>query len=320
MGVQTLMTSLDLPTLPPERGAASLPPSAWADWHWPAVQERRSATAPQAQPAVHTVPAQPAVDASPAALLQVQGVSLTYTTAQRVVRATHQVSLDVHAADRFVLLGASGCGKSTLLKAMGGFITPSEGRILLDGQPVQGPGPDRVVVFQEFDQLPPWKTVRENVMFPLLAARRMGRAQARERADAMIAKVGLAPFADVHPHQLSGGMKQRVAIARALAMQPRGLLMDEPFAALDALTRRRMQQELLALWEELRFTLVFVTHSIEEALVVGNRIAILSPHPGRVRAELNSHQFDLHSQGSAEFQASAQRIHRLLFETPATHP
>ena len=320
MGVQTLMTSLDLPTLPPERGAASLPPSAWADWHWPAVQERRSATAPQAQPAEHTVPAQPAVDASPAALLQVQGVSLTYTTAQRVVRATHQVSLDVHAADRFVLLGASGCGKSTLLKAMGGFMTPSEGRILLDGQPVQGPGPDRVVVFQEFDQLPPWKTVRENVMFPLLAACRMGRAQARERADAMIAKVGLAPFADVHPHQLSGGMKQRVAIARALAMQPRVLLMDEPFAALDALTRRRMQQELLALWEELRFTLVFVTHSIEEALVVGNRIAILSPHPGRVRAELNSHQFDLHSQGSAEFQASAQRIHRLLFETPATHP
>lgn len=111
-----------------------------------------------------------------------------------------------------------------------------------------------------------------------------------------------------------------MAIARALAMQPRVLLMDEPFAALDALTRRRMQQELLALWEELRFTLVFVTHSIEEALVVGNRIAILSPHPGRVRAELNSHQFDLHSQGSAEFQASAQRIHRLLFETPATHP
>ena len=113
-------------------------------------------------------------------------------------------------------------------------------------------------------------------------------------------------------------MKQRVAIARALAMQPRVLLMDEPFAALDALTRRRMQEELLALWEELRFTLVFVTHSIEEALVVGNRIAILSPHPGRVRAEVNSHQFDLSSQGSAEFQATAQRIHRLLFDEPAS--
>ena len=253
---------------------------------------------------------------SPQPLLQVQDVSLVYATARQQVRATHRVSLDVFEGDRFVLLGASGCGKSSLLKALGGFITPAEGQILLDGQPVHGPGPDRVVVFQEFDQLPPWKTVRENVMFPLLASGQLPRAAARERADAVIAKVGLAQFADAHPHQLSGGMKQRVAIARALAMQPRVLLMDEPFAALDALTRRRMQEELLALWEEFRFTLVFVTHSIEEALVVGNRIAILSPHPGRVRAEVNSHAFDLASQGSEAFQATAQRIHRLLFEAP----
>ena len=115
-------------------------------------------------------------------------------------------------------------------------------------------------MFQEFDQLPPWKTVRDNVMFPLLASRRVGRAEAAERAALYIDKVGLTPFADVHPHQLSGGMKQRVAIARALAMQPRVLLMDEPFAALDALTRRRMQEELLGLWDEFRFTLIFVTH------------------------------------------------------------
>jgi len=258
----------------------------------------------------------------PQPLLQVQDVSLVYATTRQQVRATHRVSLDVFEGDRFVLLGASGCGKSSLLKALGGFITPAEGQILLDGQPVHGPGPDRVVVFQEFDQLPPWKTVRENVMFPLLASGQLPRAAARERADAVIAKVGLAQFADAHPHQLSGGMKQRVAIARALAMQPRVLLMDEPFAALDALTRRRMQEELLALWEEFRFTLVFVTHSIEEALVVGNRIAILSPHPGRVRAEVNSHAFDLASQGSEAFQATAQRIHRLLFEAPpvATSP
>ena len=253
---------------------------------------------------------------SPRPLLQVQDVSLVYATAQQQVRATHRVSLDVFEGDRFVLLGASGCGKSSLLKALGGFISPAEGQILLDGQPVHGPGPDRVVVFQEFDQLPPWKTVRENVMFPLLASGQLKRGDARERADAVIAKVGLEKFADAHPHQLSGGMKQRVAIARALAMQPRVLLMDEPFAALDALTRRRMQEELLALWEEFRFTLVFVTHSIEEALVVGNRIAILSPHPGRVRAEVNSHAFDLASQGSEAFQATAQRIHRLLFEAP----
>ena len=250
-------------------------------------------------------------------LLQIQDVSLIYRTAQQQVQATYRINLDVFEGDRFVLLGASGCGKSSLLKALGGFLTPSEGQILLDGKPVKGPGPDRVVVFQEFDQLPPWKTVRENVIFPLIASGQLNRAEAGERADAMIAKVGLSQFANAHPHQLSGGMKQRVAIARALAMQPRVLLMDEPFAALDALTRRRMQEELLALWEELRFTLVFVTHSIEEALVVGNRIAILSPHPGRVRAEVNSHQFDLSSQGSTEFQATAQRIHHLLFDLPA---
>ncbi|GKS74978.1 ABC transporter ATP-binding protein [Acidovorax sp. SUPP950] len=259
----------------------------------------------------------PSRAADPSALLHVEGVSIDYRTRDTVVRATHRVDFQVHAADRFVLLGASGCGKSTLLKAIAGFIPPSEGRIVLDGQPVTRPGPDRVVVFQEFDQLPPWKTVRENVMFPLLAARRASRAEAAERAALYLDKVGLSRFADAHPHQLSGGMKQRVAIARALAMQPRVLLMDEPFAALDALTRRRMQEELLGLWDEFRFTLIFVTHSIEEALVVGNRIAILSPHPGRLRAEVNCHQFGLHSLGGTAFQATAQRIHRLLFDEPA---
>lgn len=247
-------------------------------------------------------------------LLQVQGVTLEYQSAARVVRATQNISFDVWSGDRFILLGASGCGKSTLLKAVGGFITPREGRILLDGQTVLGPGPDRIVVFQEFDQLPPWKTVRENVAFPLQASRRLGRKEALERADSYIEKVGLSRFANAYPNTLSGGMKQRVAIARALAMEPRVLLMDEPFAALDALTRRKMQEELLALWDDVRFTLLFVTHSIEEALVVGNRIALLSPHPGRMRAELNSHEWDLSSAGSTQFQAAANRIHRLLFE------
>ena len=258
--------------------------------------------------------AQPRHGCDAGALLQVDRVSLEYRTPQRVVRATHQVSFDVHEADRFVLLGPSGCGKSTLLKAVAGFIAPVEGEIRLDGRVVSAPGPDRIVVFQEFDQLPPWKTVRQNVMFPLLASRTLGRKEAGERALHYLDKVGLAKFADVHPHQLSGGMKERVAIARALAMQPRVLLMDEPFAALDALTRRKMQEELLALWDEVRFTLLFVTHSIEEALVVGNRIALLSPHPGRMRAELNSHAFTLDSLGGTEFQATAQRIHHMLFE------
>ncbi|WP_110971711.1 ABC transporter ATP-binding protein [Pseudomonas huaxiensis] len=260
----------------------------------------------------HTASKLSRVDTPP--LLQVDSLSLEYRTAQRVVRATHQVSFDVDKGDRFVLLGPSGCGKSTLLKAVAGFIEPSEGSIRLQGQAVHGPGPDRIVVFQEFDQLPPWKTVKQNVMFPLLVSGTLKRAEAEQRALHYLEKVGLAAFADAYPHTLSGGMKARVSIARALAMQPKVLLMDEPFAALDALTRRKMQEELLALWEEVRFTLLFVTHSIEEALVVGNRILLLSPHPGRVRAEIHSHQYDLHSLGGTDFQASARRIHNLLFE------
>ena len=252
-----------------------------------------------------------------APLLIADGVSLEFGA----TRATHDVSFNVYRGDRFVLLGPSGCGKSSLLKAAAGFIKPAAGSISIDGRTIDGPGPDRIVVFQEFDQLPPWKTVKENVMFPLLMTKRLNRHHAEERALHWIAKVGLNGFADAHPHTLSGGMKQRVAIARALAMQPEILLMDEPFAALDALTRRNMQEELGRLWEELRFTLLFVTHSIEEALVVGNRILMLSPHPGQVRAELNSHQFGLDSAGGADFQAATQRIHGLLFGAPAQgHP
>jgi len=254
---------------------------------------------------------------APQPLLQVEQVSLEYKTPQRRVQATHGVSFDVYPADRFILLGPSGCGKSTLLKAVAGFLQPVAGSIRLDGQTISGPGPDRIVVFQEFDQLPPWKTVVQNVMFPLLAAGRLKRGEARERALHYLEKVGLAAFADAYPHTLSGGMKQRVAIARALAMQPRILLMDEPFAALDALTRRKMQEELLTLWDDIKFTLLFVTHGIDEALVVGNRILLLSPHPGRVRAELNAHQFSLSSHGSPAFQSASQRIHRILFNEEA---
>ncbi|HAT6805101.1 TPA: ATP-binding cassette domain-containing protein [Citrobacter freundii] len=253
-------------------------------------------------------------------LLQVSNVDIEYRTRERQIRATHDVSFDVWPGDRFILLGPSGCGKSSLLKATGGFLTPRSGQISLAETPVSAPGPERMMVFQEFDQLPPWKTVLENVMFPLLASRKANRAQAKETALHFLHKVGLAEFAEAMPHTLSGGMKQRVAIARALAMKPRILLMDEPFAALDALTRRTMQEELLALWEEERFTLLFVTHSIEEALVLGNRILVLSPHPGRVRAELNCHQFTLNDFGSEAFQHAARHIHHLLFPTTGSSP
>lgn len=251
------------------------------------------------------------------ALLTVDRVSLEYQSANAIVRATHGVSFEVLPADRFVLLGPSGCGKSTLLKAVAGFLQPRDGQILLDGAEVRKPGPDRIVVFQEFDQLPPWKTVVQNVMFPLLAEGRLSRHAARARALHYLDKVGLASFADAYPHTLSGGMKQRVAIARALAMQPKILLMDEPFAALDALTRRKMQEELLALWDEVRFTLLFVTHSIEEAAVIGNRVLLLSPHPGRVRAELDTSAFGLESLGGGAFQHTVRRIHQLLFPDSA---
>ncbi|GJE68734.1 ABC transporter ATP-binding protein [Methylorubrum podarium] len=221
-------------------------------------------------------------------LLEVDGVTLRYKTPHHLITATYKVSFDVLPGDRFVLLGPSGCGKSTLLKAVGGYMAPTEGEIRLKGQVVTGPGPDRMMVFQEFDQLLPWKTVKQNVVFALEASGRLTGRAAEERAMAYIDKVNLTKFVDSYPHMLSGGMKQRVAIARGMAMEPDILLMDEPFAALDALTRRRMQDELLALWDETRFTVLFVTHSIPEAIKIGSRILLLSPHPGEVKAELNS--------------------------------
>jgi NitT/TauT family transport system ATP-binding protein len=225
-------------------------------------------------------------------LLQVEGVTLQYRTRDHLVTATYRISFNVQASDRFVILGPSGCGKSTLLKAVGGYIKPVEGAISLNGRPVHAPGPDRVFVFQEFDQLLPWKTVRENIVFALTASGKLTRRDALQRAADYIDKVKLTKFADSFPHTLSGGMKQRVAIARGMAMEPEILLMDEPFAALDALTRTQMQDELLQLWQDTKFTVLFVTHSIPEALRVGNRILLLSAHPGQVKAEINAEHSD----------------------------
>lgn len=245
-----------------------------------------------------------------APLLQVEEVTLQYRTRERLVTATYRVTFAVHQADRFVMLGPSGCGKSTLLKAVAGFIRPVEGRMLLNGAAIEGPGPDRVVVFQEFDQLLPWKTVKENIVFALAATGRLPRRQAAERAMHFLAKVRLTDFAHSYPHTLSGGMKQRVAIARAMAVEPQILLMDEPFAALDALSRVRMQEELLQLWDDTRFTVLFVTHSIEEAIRVGTRILLLTPHPGRVRAEVPGGVDQLDAEGKR----LSARIHELLFD------
>jgi NitT/TauT family transport system ATP-binding protein len=244
-------------------------------------------------------------------LVEAKGVTLQYKTRDHLVTATYRVDFSVLRSDRFILLGPSGCGKSTLLKAVGGYLQPTEGEIRLKGKPVIKPGPDRMMVFQEFDQLLPWKTVLQNVMFPLVSSGKFGRRQAKERALHYINKVRLTNFANSYPHTLSGGMKQRVAIARGMAMEPDVLLMDEPFAALDALTRVRMQDELLALWDETKFTVIFVTHSIAEAVKIGNRILLMSPHPGQVKAELNS--VPRGAEASIAATELQNRIHDLLF-------
>jgi NitT/TauT family transport system ATP-binding protein len=250
------------------------------------------------------------LNASSAPLLDVRSVTLQYKTPNARITATYRVDFSVMRSDRFVVLGPSGCGKSTLLKAVGGYLTPTEGEIRLKGELVRRPGPDRMMVFQEFDQLLPWRTVRQNVAFPLVVSGKLPKGAANDKAMEVIEKVKLTKFADSFPHTLSGGMKQRVAIARGMAMEPDVLLMDEPFAALDALTRRKMQDELLQLWDDTRFTVLFVTHSIAEAIKIGSRILLMSPHPGQVKAEMNS----LPRESDGELAHALERkIHDMLF-------
>ena len=280
------------------------------------IEDYRMTAAALSGPA-HSVAPPRCEKAQAVPLLSVNGVTLQYKTRDQLVTATYRVSFDVYAGDRFVLLGPSGCGKSSLLKAVGGFIEPVEGSLELAGKAIGKPGPDRMMVFQEFDQLLPWKTVRQNIVYPMQVSGRFDKAKIGVQVERLLQATNLTRFADAYPHTLSGGMKQRVAIARAMAMEPAMLLMDEPFAALDALTRQSMQAELLSLWEQTRFTMLFVTHSIAEALIVGTRILLLSPHPGQVRAELDASDVDLASMGSERFAALNNRISKLLFNSAA---
>jgi NitT/TauT family transport system ATP-binding protein len=228
--------------------------------------------------------------------------------------ALDDVSLDIADGTFLSLVGPSGSGKSTLLDLLGGLATPTSGDVLIDGEPVRGPGLDRGVVFQQY-ALFPWRTARANVEFGLEGGS-LGKRQRAERAREYLALVGLSGFEDRYPHELSGGMKQRVAIARSLAYDPAVLLMDEPFAALDAQTREQLQEELLRIWRRTGKTIVFITHGIDEAVYLGQQVAVLTSRPGRLKAvvdvDLGDRTGDVRS--GPEFGRQRHRLWELLHD------
>lgn len=245
--------------------------------------------------------------------LEVKHLGKEFETRNGTVTALKDINFKAHRREFTCVIGPSGCGKSTLIRILAGLETPTTGEMLLNGEPVQGPGPDRGMVFQGYT-LFPWLSVKRNVMFSLLQAGH-SRANAEEQAMQWIDLVGLAKFADVYPHQLSGGMKQRVAIARALANQPKILLMDEPFGALDPQTRCRMQGHLMEIWQNIDITILFITHDLDEAIYLADRILVLKAHPGEVEEVIevpvpqprHPDQFL-----SEEFLATRQRLEQLI--------
>lgn len=213
-------------------------------------------------------------------ILEVKNLHKRYQSSQGETEALRNINFKVHRREFVCVIGASGCGKSTLIRTLAGLEKQSSGEVLLDGKPVDGPGRDRGMVFQGYS-LFPWLTVKKNVMFgPEMSG--LGHDTAEREARQWLELVGLTKFADSYPHQLSGGMRQRVAIARALVNQPRILLMDEPFGALDAQTRCKMQSHLLDIWRNIDITILFITHDLDEAIYLADRILVLKPHPGEV--------------------------------------
>jgi NitT/TauT family transport system ATP-binding protein len=254
-----------------------------------------------------------AIGVNAAAQIVIDRLSHVYRPVRgRPVQALDAVSLEVHDREFLALLGPSGCGKSTLLYLVGGFLPVEDGDIRVAGRRVAGPGPDRGIVFQHF-ALFPWKTVLQNVLYGL-EKQGMPRDERRDRARAFIELVGLGGFEDSYPAQLSGGMKQRAAIARTLAIDPKILLMDEPFGALDAQTRSLMQAELLRIWQRSRKTVIFVTHDVHEAVFLAERIAVMSARPGRIKeiVETRLDRDDPEVQRSPAFVETVDRVWNLV--------
>ena len=216
-------------------------------------------------------------------IVDIKGVSKVFKLQDQTIHALSDASLRIAKGEFVCLIGASGCGKSTLLRIIAGFEQPSSGQALMWGKPIDGPDPGRGMVFQDY-ALFPWLSVRDNIGFGP-AARGLSRGEVTAIVDKFVELVGLARFASAYPHQLSGGMKQRVAIARVLANDAEIVLMDEPFGALDAMTRERLQDELLEIWQRTKLTVVFVTHSIEEAIFLANRVVVMTPGPGRIESD-----------------------------------
>jgi NitT/TauT family transport system ATP-binding protein len=226
----------------------------------------------------------------------------------RPVLALDDISLQVQPREFLALLGPSGCGKSTLLYLIGGFLPIEKGTISVNGEPVKAPGPDRGIVFQHF-ALFPWKTVRDNILYGL-ERQDMPRAERQERAQHFIDLVGLSGFEDSYPSQLSGGMKQRTALARTLAFDPSILLMDEPFGALDAQTRHLMQAELLRIWQGSPKTVIFVTHDVQEAVYLADRVAVMTARPGRIKTVVDT-KFDKNDPGIFKAKAFVDKVDEL---------
>ncbi len=221
--------------------------------------------------------------AEPLNILEISGVTKRFDVQDQTIIALDNASLSIRKGEFVCLIGPSGCGKSTLLRMIAGFERTSEGRLAMWDKPIGAPGPDRGMVFQDYG-LFPWLSVAKNVGFGP-AARGRPAAEVNETTKRFVDMVGLTRFADAYPHQLSGGMKQRVAIARVLANDAEVVLMDEPFGALDAMTRENLQQELLEIWQRTKLTVIFVTHAIEEAILLADRIVVMSPGPGRIVAD-----------------------------------
>lgn len=248
-----------------------------------------------------------------AAVLSLEGVAVSFGAGPDRVRALEDVTFDVGRGEFVTIVGASGSGKTTLLRAIDGLLPCAAGRIAIGGQPVRGPGRDRAFVFQS-DCLLPWRTILDNVAFSL-EVRGVARTEARDTARRYLDLTGLGGTERRFPGELSGGMRQRVNLARALAVDPEMLLMDEPFAALDAQTREVMQLELLEVWQRSRKTVLFVTHQLEEAAYLGDRVIVLSAHPGHVRAALEipfRRPRPLELKHTPEFAATVQRLWELI--------